>query len=54
MTQVVTAARIGIDRYGDAGVLRRVDAPVGPPGDGEVRICQTAVGVNFVDIYFRT
>ncbi|MFP3505695.1 quinone oxidoreductase family protein [Burkholderia sp. SIMBA_062] len=54
MTQVVTATRIGIDRYGDAGVLRRVDAPVGPPGAGEVRIRQTAVGVNFVDIYFRT
>jgi len=54
MTQVVTATRIGIDRYGDAGVLRRVDAPVAPPGAGEVRIRQTAVGVNFVDIYFRT
>ncbi|MCU9955774.1 quinone oxidoreductase [Burkholderia sp. BKH01] len=54
MTQTATAIRIGIDRYGDAGVLRRVDAPVAPPGAGEVRIRQTAVGVNFVDIYFRT
>ncbi|CAG9260611.1 Quinone oxidoreductase [Burkholderia diffusa] len=54
MTQTATATRIGIDRYGDAGVLRRFDAPVVPPGAGEVRIRQTAVGVNFVDIYFRT
>jgi NADPH2:quinone reductase len=54
MTQTANAIRIGIDRYGDAGVLRRVDAPVAPPGAGEVRIRQTAIGVNFVDIYFRT
>nr|WP_057929330.1 quinone oxidoreductase [Burkholderia ambifaria] len=54
MTQTATAIRIGLDRYGDAGVLRRVDAPIVPPGAGEVRIRQTAVGVNFVDIYFRT
>ncbi|HDR9158365.1 TPA: quinone oxidoreductase [Burkholderia vietnamiensis] len=54
MTRPETAIRIGIDRYGDAGALRRVDAPVAPPGPGEVRIRQTAVGVNFVDIYFRT
>ncbi|KVA04979.1 alcohol dehydrogenase [Burkholderia latens] len=54
MPQPATAIRIGIDRYGDAGVLRRIDAPVAPPGAGEVLIRQTAVGVNFVDIYFRT
>lgn len=49
-----TALRIGIDRYGDAGVLRRLDAPIAAPGPGEVRIRQTAIGVNFVDIYFRS
>ncbi|MRH00117.1 zinc-binding dehydrogenase [Xanthomonas sontii] len=49
-----TALRIGIDRYGDADVLRRLDAPVAAPGPGEVRIRQTAIGVNFVDIYFRS
>ena len=54
MTQTATAIRIGIDRYGDAGVLHRVDAPVAPPGAGEVLIRQTAIGVNFVDIYFRS
>ncbi|KVO96206.1 quinone oxidoreductase family protein [Burkholderia ubonensis] len=51
---VITACQIGIDRHGDASVLRRVEAPVAPPGPGEVRIRQTAVGVNFVDIYFRS
>ncbi|KVP21385.1 quinone oxidoreductase family protein [Burkholderia ubonensis] len=51
---VITACQIGIDRHGDAGVLRRVEAPVAPPGPGEVRIRQTAVGVNFVDVYFRS
>ncbi|WP_322066806.1 quinone oxidoreductase family protein [Burkholderia ubonensis] len=51
---VITACQIGIDRHGDAGVLHRVEAPVAPPGAGEVRIRQTAVGVNFVDIYFRS
>ncbi|KVH77536.1 alcohol dehydrogenase [Burkholderia ubonensis] len=51
---VITACQIGIDRHGDASVLRRVEAPVAPPGPGEVRIRQTAVGVNFVDVYFRS
>ncbi|KVZ92216.1 quinone oxidoreductase family protein [Burkholderia ubonensis] len=51
---VITACQIGIDRHGDADVLRRVEAPVAPPGPDEVRIRQTAVGVNFVDIYFRS
>lgn len=54
MLSTHTALRMGIDRYGDADVLRRVDCPVAPPGPGEVRIRQTAIGVNFVDIYFRS
>ncbi|MDI9690837.1 alcohol dehydrogenase catalytic domain-containing protein, partial [Burkholderia cenocepacia] len=29
-------------------------APVAPPGAGGVRIRQSAIGVNVVDIYFRT
>jgi NADPH:quinone reductase-like Zn-dependent oxidoreductase len=32
--------------------LRRVDSP--PPRTGEVRLRQTAVGVNYIDIYVRT
>lgn len=35
----------------DAMVMR--DVEVGDPGPGEVRIAQTAVGVNFLDVYHR-
>jgi NADPH:quinone reductase-like Zn-dependent oxidoreductase len=31
--------------------LRRVDAP--PPKSGEVRLRQTAIGVNYIDVYVR-
>jgi NADPH2:quinone reductase len=31
--------------------LRRLDAP--PPRHGEVRLCQTAIGVNYIDVYVR-
>ena len=26
---------------------------MGEPGDGEIRIRNTAIGVNFIDVYFR-
>lgn len=45
--------QIGIEAYGDASALRRFAHEVPPPAPGEVQIRQTAVGVNFVDIYFR-
>ncbi|MGH8782434.1 quinone oxidoreductase family protein [Paraburkholderia sp.] len=48
------AYQIGIETYGDAGVLRQFAHPVPLPAAGEVQIRQTAVGVNFVDIYFRS
>jgi NADPH:quinone reductase-like Zn-dependent oxidoreductase len=32
--------------------LRRLDAP--PPRTGEVRLRQTAIGVNYIDVYVRT
>ncbi len=38
---------------GGPEVLRVDDLPVADPGPGEVRIRQLAVGVNFVDVYFR-
>ncbi|MEM1401551.1 MAG: quinone oxidoreductase, partial [Pseudomonadota bacterium] len=34
--------------------LEWTDLPLGTPGPGEVLVRQTAVGVNFIDIYFRT
>lgn len=47
------AYQIGIEAYGDASVLRTFSLAVPPPAAGEVQIRQTAVGVNYVDIYFR-
>jgi len=44
---------IRIDEHGGPEVLRTVEVDVGEPGPGEVRIRQTAIGVNFADIYQR-
>ncbi len=43
-----------IDRHGGPEELHpaRIAAP--PPGPGEVRLHQTAIGVNFIDIYCRS
>jgi NADPH2:quinone reductase len=48
------AKAIRIERTGGPEVLRWVDVEVGPPGPGEARVRQTAVGVDFVDVYHRT
>jgi len=45
---------IRIDKTGGPEVMKWVDVEVGEPGDGEVRIKQHAVGLNYIDIYFRT
>jgi len=38
---------------GGPDVLRFEDVPVGEPGEGEVRVRHSAVGLNFADTYFR-
>jgi NADPH2:quinone reductase len=45
---------IRIHKTGGPEVLSWEDVEVGEPGPGEVRIKQHAVGLNFVDVYFRT
>jgi NADPH2:quinone reductase len=45
---------IRIHSTGGADVLRWEEVEVAKPGPGELRIRQTAVGVNFIDIYYRT
>lgn len=40
--------------HGGPEVLSLVETPVGAPGPGEARIRQTAVGLNFIDVYHRT
>lgn len=50
-TQAMAMVQTG---FGDASVLRPMMVAVPDPGPGEVRIRQSAVGVNFHDIYVRT
>jgi NADPH:quinone reductase len=45
---------VRIDENGGPEVLRWADVEVGDPGDGQVRIRHTAVGVNFIDTYQRS
>ncbi len=44
---------IRIHEQGGPEVLRWEDVAVGAPGPGEVRLRQTAVGLNFLDVYHR-
>lgn len=45
---------IRIHETGGPDVLRWDEVEVGQPGPGEVRLRQTAVGLNFIDTYHRT
>lgn len=44
---------IEIDEAGGPEVLKWRDVKVGEPGLGEVRLQHLAVGLNFIDVYFR-
>ena len=48
------AKAIRIHELGGPNVLRWEDVQIDNPGPGEVRIRQTAVGLNFIDTYHRT
>jgi len=45
---------IVIHQVGGPEQLRYEDVPDPAPGPGEARVRQTAIGVNFIDVYFRT
>lgn len=45
---------IRVHAHGGPEVMRYEDVEVGAPGPGQVRVRQSAVGVNFIDTYFRT
>jgi NADPH:quinone reductase-like Zn-dependent oxidoreductase len=50
-----TVARgLVVTRFGDAAVLRSEATSAAAPGPGEVRIRQSAIGVNYIDVYVRT
>ncbi|MDR7155876.1 NADPH2:quinone reductase [Sphingobium xenophagum] len=40
--------------HGGPEVIAREDFDPGMPGDGELLIAQEAIGLNFIDIYYRT
>ncbi|HET6465942.1 MAG TPA: quinone oxidoreductase [Nitrospiria bacterium] len=47
------AHAVMIDQYGGPDVLQWKEIPVSAPGPGEALVRQTAVGVNFIDVYHR-
>ncbi len=48
------AKAIRIHETGGPEVLRWEDVDVGEPGAGQVLVRQDAVGLNYIDVYFRT
>ncbi|MCH4561565.1 NADPH:quinone reductase [Halomonas sp. EGI 63088] len=48
------AKRIQFARTGGSEVLEFADVAPAEPGPGEVRVANRAIGLNFIDIYFRT
>jgi NADPH2:quinone reductase len=45
---------IRVHAYGGPEALKWEEVEVGGPGPGEARIRQTAIGLNFIDVYQRT
>ena len=45
---------IRIHRTGGPDAMQWEDVEVGAPGPGEIRIRHEAVGLNYIDVYFRT
>ena len=45
---------IRFDKPGGPEVMQYVDVEAGEPGQGEIRVRHHAVGLNYIDVYFRT
>ena len=43
-----------IERTGGPEVIQWIDRDLPPPGEGEVRVRHSAVGLNFIDTYYRS
>ncbi|GAA4405162.1 quinone oxidoreductase [Advenella faeciporci] len=50
----ITSKAIQIETHGGPEVMKLMTLDVPEPADNEVQIRQKAVGLNFIDIYFRT
>ena len=48
------AKRIQFSRHGGSDVLELVDRPAAEPGPHEVRVRNRAIGLNFIDTYYRS
>ncbi len=48
------AKAIRVHQYGGPEAMVYEDIPTPEPGPGQIRVRQTAIGVNFIDIYFRS
>ena len=51
--EALPCRELRLARYGGPEELEAVQGEAPPPGPGEVRIAQRAIGVNFFDIYLR-
>ena len=47
-------AAVRVHQYGGPEVLKYEEIELPPPAKGEIRVRQTANGVNYIDTYFRT
>jgi NADPH:quinone reductase len=47
-------AAVRVHKHGGPEVLTYEDIPVKDPGPGEVRVKNTAIGLNYLDTYYRT
>lgn len=48
------AHAIRVHKYGGPEALQYDEVQVGAPGQGQVKLKQHAIGVNYIDVYFRT
>ena len=51
---MIDAWRMVARTHGGPEVIEREAFDPGAPGDGEILIAQEAIGLNFIDVYFRT
>ena len=48
------ATRITINKQGSADVIELEDYDLSLPGPGEAQVEQTAIGLNYMDVYQRS
>lgn len=50
----ITSKAIRIHSYGGPEALTYEDVTIGGPGEGEILVRHTAIGLNYIDVYMRT